>query len=538
MSVFLIDLISAIIVLTGAGSAEEISESEYERFEQLSRHPVPVNLASRSRLLSSGLFSEYQIAAIEDYRSRNGDILGKTEFALLDGIGPVAAEALEPFVSFESARAPGMRESRRLRQSLTVREGLRRKTSGGESETARAEGAKYHMQIGERAELFLSARNSYSAQEFGPGTLSLAFYSRRGVRVVVGDFAARFGQGLALWSGLSMSGFGGIAAFRRNAGGFAPTGSFSPVFRGVAGDASLGRWTMGAGLATKEGETVPMAFISYLGHMGSVSVQGLAPGLVSLSWIRGFGHWTLFGESAQDPSKDLAVLAGALWAPSYSLRFAALLRNYPAGYDAPYAGAARSASKVCDERGVSLGVQWRWAECTLDAAAHPEKQTAHYKAIMSLCPEIRLGKVTLAPSLRVTERFRPQDRLRWRHEARADLRVGFGPFGAACRADVVRCRALGALAYAELSYRDQSDRKYRFSSSLRATVFRADSWDDRIYCYERDVPGAFSVPVYYKRGMAFSALAGLKMGNRHSLYLKVSVLDSASEMKIQYQLSL
>ena len=45
---------------------------------------------------------------------------------------------------------------------------------------------------------------------------------------------------------------------------------------------------------------------------------------------------------------------------------------------------------------------------------------------------------------------------------------------------------------------------------MRATVFGIDSWADRIYVYERDVPGSFSVPAYYGRGYALSLYAGWK----------------------------
>ena len=36
---------------------------------------------------------------------------------------------------------------------------------------------------------------------------------------------------------------------------------------------------------------------------------------------------------------------------------------------------------------------------------------------------------------------------------------------------------------------------------LRQGIFLIDNWDDRIYAYERDAPGNFSVPAYYGRGL-------------------------------------
>jgi hypothetical protein len=45
---------------------------------------------------------------------------------------------------------------------------------------------------------------------------------------------------------------------------------------------------------------------------------------------------------------------------------------------------------------------------------------------------------------------------------------------------------------------------------LRVTGFSVSAWDARIYCYERDAPGTFSVPAYNGRGLAFSAVGSLK----------------------------
>ena len=36
-------------------------------------------------------------------------------------------------------------------------------------------------------------------------------------------------------------------------------------------------------------------------------------------------------------------------------------------------------------------------------------------------------------------------------------------------------------------------------------------WSARIYCYERDAPGTFSVPAYNGRGVAVSAVGSCKL---------------------------
>ena len=81
------DRMGAILYLCGAESEEELDEQEVERFSGFLSRPLEINIASRSRLLSSGLMSQYQVASLCDYRSRSGDILSVAELALVDGFG-------------------------------------------------------------------------------------------------------------------------------------------------------------------------------------------------------------------------------------------------------------------------------------------------------------------------------------------------------------------------------------------------------------------------------------------------------------------
>ena len=552
------DLLGAMLALSGAGSPEELSEYETERFAHYAEHPIQLNRSSRSRMLSCGLFSAYQVAALEEYRERYGDILSLAELALVDGIGPGTAEALGYFVSFESSRPPGVRERSHVNQSLMVRAALRYR----DADTASAAGIIYQIQIGERAEFFWSSRTSYTSPEPVPGTFSLAMYSRNGARLILGDYAARFGQGLALWSSFSMSGFGSVSAFRRNPTGFAPTASFNPTLRGAAIDLPLGRWNIGAAGALEDGSVWSISAVSYLGRRGQFGLQAICKdgAVASADGNLGLGHWTLFGEAALSSvltnsagsvirRTRAAAVGGASWVPAYKVRLAALARYYPAGFYSPLAGAVRSASKISDEAGVALGARWRWAECTLDAASHPEKGTSQYKGVLSLAPEFTLGGTSFTAALRCTERCRPEEKLPWRHELRLDLKASRGPFSAVCRGNLVHCKDYGSLAYSELGYQRKSEaRPLEFSAFVRATGFRADAWDDRVYCYERDLPGAFSVPACYGRGWSLSALVRTKLStahSRHAICFKCSLIrqtagkrPSSAEFKLQYQLAM
>ena len=103
------------------------------------------------------------------------------------------------------------------------------------------------------------------------------------------------------------------------------------------------------------------------------------------------------------------------------------------------------------------------------------------------------------------------------------------------------CRSLAGLAYLEGGRKTDW-----FSAYLRGTIFIVDNWDDRIYSYERDAPGNFTVPAYYGRGWSLSAVSGCKLrlgrGRALKLYFRASTMaysfmkepkPSVSEAKAQ-----
>lgn len=527
----LISLLEAILLITGAGSMEELGEGEVERFEALSESPVCINLAPVSRLRSCGLFSEYQVASLLDYKERTGDILSFAELGSVPGFNPELAAALSLFVSLESHSEAGRRHSRRLRQTLMLRDAVR---DGSSSFSA-----KYHLQYGERAELYLSQKTKTTA--------SLSIYGKRPWKMVFGDFNTRFGQGLLAWSGFSLSGFSTVSAFCRNASGISGTGSFSPSGRGLAAGYEGRSWNAASAL-NADGRL--LCSVSWLGRSGNAGVNAVVgrdcPGM-SLDWKKAFGHLNLFGEVAY--AGKPAFLAGARWEPAYKISAALLVRCYPAGYAAAYAGAARSASKVADETGLAAGVQIRWFSATADLAVHPGRMAERksnyeqFKSVVSAAPEFRSGGWVLSPVLKWTERMQLSPdgetfKAEWRNDLRCDLKASKGGLQGTLRLNCVQVsgKSPGGLGYFEIGYKTPSDTaRLQWSVFARGTVCRTDGWASRIYAYERDVPGAFNVPAWYDRKSGASLVASISSRHkryRHRLNLRLSTKD----FKIQYQL--
>ena len=541
---WLMSFISAVLALTGASCPEELGEFELERFERLAEHPVELNSASRSRLLGSGLMSAYQVASLLDYRSRNGDILSYTELSLMDGFSPATAEALKLFTTLKSSAPPGRLRDTRTEHDLLLKASVRE--YGG---TLAAGGVKYGLHLGDAAEFHWGSRVSYSERELTPGTASAAYYGRHRLgKVVAGDFCARFGQGLACWSGFSMSGFSSASAMSRSGAGLSPSSSFTRSLHGVGADFSLGKWALtaawawpGKRAATSPGWAKPAIInVCRTGRNASAGMT-LAGNTISADWRVGRPAMSFFGEvGACGRTFVPAAVAGLMAVPQYGVKAAVVGRYYPADFKSSFGGPVRSSSRTSDEFGVATGMSSNSLNLTLDAAYRPSTEVQQYKAVFQLHPQYDLSEnFTLKPSLRLAARLKPGEAVPLRREARLDLGAEHGKWNLSTRLDLVRFKDWAWLWYAEAGYR---------KSWVRWTLFRIDNWDDRIYCYERDAPGNFSSPAYYRRGWSLAAMLALKKTRRHAFYLRASVMGwpwtledappTKAEVKLQYQASL
>ena len=213
------EFLRAVCYLCGVSDPEQLDESEVERYGALAARPIPLNRASRSRLVESGLFSAYQLATLADYRARNGDILSFAELAAVDGFGEAFAHALKPFLSLAPVLVPGaLPDTARSRHETAFYAAVARKTDAAESGQGLKYGLKYRFSSGGHWTLALAAKSGYDARPFPPeGGSAYALWQGQGVlgKVLLGSFNARFGQGLVRWSGFSLDSPSGTASFAR-----------------------------------------------------------------------------------------------------------------------------------------------------------------------------------------------------------------------------------------------------------------------------------------------------------------------------------
>lgn len=504
------DYYDALLFLAGASTIEELSEDDMERYDNLAKHPIDINNASRSRLLSCGLFTRFQVASIVEYRQMNGDILSLAELSLVDGFNSELADALSHFISVKS-RFPGShRDSRDFSQDLVLASALR---SSDETELESTYKIKYHVELGSVAELYWTSRTSYSEPEPNLGVVSAAVYGKRHLgKLVFGSYSARFGQGLNQWSGFSLSGYSSISAFHKKASGIAASASASASHIGVASDWEFGRVSLSAAA-----DMVGKSGVAHLDWSGRNLTIGstISSTASSLDLRYGFADMSLFGEASWHYRNHIAALAGLLWIPEYGRNLALQARYYSPEYK--------------EYSGVALGYSDAAVFASADFAVRGGK--AQYKLLAQCKPTLSLSDVMgISPQLRINLRYRPDESAPLRLDARTDCLLTYGKMSFAFRYNALWCRSFAHMAYLQASHKTE-----KVTISARTTVYKVDNWDDRIYVYEQDAPGNFNVPALYGRGWKASLFCAWHINRSHSLWLRLEYRPERTELKLQYR---
>ena len=537
----------------GNETAEDADPAEIERLENFIRHPLRINSADESRIRESGLFTPFQMASLLDYRSRHGDVLSMTELSAVDGFGQDFVRRLAPFISLETYRHPGQRssDSRRIYQELQIK-GSVRINDGNDEQYA----LKYRIDAGTCIKASLALSKSMSSKSPDAVAGSLFWYSgRQDVKVAAGNFNARFGQGLALWNGMSISGLNKPSTYLKRSSNLSPSSSYTGnyAFTGMAAEIMTAdvRMTFLTALSGSKSDVgvLPAANISWLWHSGQVGMTHYAdfrfpstgmniPDMKSSVDIaltaRGVDF---FAEAVYDwVSVVPGFLAGLVVPAGENLRMASMLRFYPSAFNPTYSAAARSLTKCSNEYAASLSGEFsagQWISIKgqdgfgssvrriqgmicMDAAYLPVPRSDSGKSLqLKSLAEIKLMlNESVALKWRVDERIRT-----WGQPFRTDFRMDIFCYSRFIdfniRTNLVNCVSTSFLFYAEGTLKPKSVR-----ISLRSGVFHVDNWDDRIYAYERDIPGSFNVPSFYGRGYWISLSGNWKFARWGSAYIR------------------
>ena len=254
-----ISRIDAILNFIGVDDPQKIDSDEVERLENLMDSPIRINILSETELRAYGLFTPYQVAVISDYISRHGHIMSMTELSLLDGFGLSFVHKILPFVSFKSYDST----SGRLQQDVAIRGGVKWNENYDGNY-----GAKYRLEFDDRLTATVAASRSSGSDSWSPTcyTGSLAYrFKLIPVRVVAGDFNARFGQGLVLWSNSFLNTLTAPDTFMKKPSGITQPWSFtgSNLLHGMAAVIDISKIQVSAIAAFEDMQFTPALNVAW-----------------------------------------------------------------------------------------------------------------------------------------------------------------------------------------------------------------------------------------------------------------------------------
>ena len=308
-------------------------------------------------------------------------------------------------------------------------------------------------------------------------------------RLLLGDFNIRYGEGLSQWSGFSMESLSTVDAFIRRSTGISPVWSYtsSSVHRGVAYENGGRHWRTSA--------------------WGTLAKVFSLEGRINLRGIDATAEVAYRGKSAGGK-------ASARWKVGENGKLATQVRVIPSRFSGKKNGEYALAAgyqlqsgrwqSLAGKTGFGSSVPAWKLSLTVDAALLPlvgvDPRRVQVRSYLT-------GNLQIASAwsldVQFTERFRNYENPRT--DLRLDTKFASGPWLSVLRLEAVRCDAWGFLTYLEGGYKDEN-----LSAYFRFNAFHIPQWEDRIYCYERDAPGTFSVPAYSGTGLAASLTAGYK----------------------------
>ncbi|HWP82628.1 MAG TPA: helix-hairpin-helix domain-containing protein [Bacteroidota bacterium] len=239
-------------------------------------------------------------------------------------------------------------------------------------------------------------------------------------------------------------------------------------------------------------------------------------------------HFSLFAEAAMDENRTFAGVGGLLYQPRQDVSMSLLMRSYPAGFLSFHGfGFGESSGPPQNESGFYVGAKLRiapwWIMSTyVDQFIFPRHSTnlrlrsgGHDLFTLS---DFRLGRKTslqlqmkwkeketsttvvdasgrlqrvLTPrkqeNYRITLDFNPSITFRWRSR----VEMAFVSQGGAKPAET------GLLVFQDVRIIPIS----RLLMNARVIMFDTDSFESRVYEFENDLPGSFSNPALFDKGM-------------------------------------
>jgi len=286
-------------------------------------------------------------------------------------------------------------------------------------------------------------------------------------------------------------------------------------------------WSLGA---TAAHVRFSSPFDRNLSTYNQFEFEGQQNTTIGADWNVLYRNLTWFGEGARSANGGMAGLTGLLIALDKRLSLSMLYRDYQRNYQGLYSVAFAESTNPWNERGLYTGIELKPTRVwTINA--YMDQFRFPWLRYLTNAPSNGsdvFGQVTWKPNKKVELYVRTRHQQRQRNAE--GVEEGIDPlvdvtqrnyrFNASYRVDenvTLRTRVervqyqrgdrpqeRGFLIYQDVIHRPM---RSKVELTARVAMFSTDTYNARLYAYENDVIGLFSIPPYYGRGMRWYAMA-------------------------------
>jgi hypothetical protein len=271
--------------------------------------------------------------------------------------------------------------------------------------------------------------------------------------------------------------------------------------------------------------------------------RGKRGGNLALDYRFRYRGMLFFGEMALDDRLEKAILSGISLKPCSTLDFSVLVRNFAPGYNAYFANAFSEGTATKNEYGLFATLEWRFIKkwrlnaCYdlfvfpwLKYGVNAPSVGTDYSLQATWCPnsasqlqlrfKSKRKEKNADSNLQSIPPLEIEQKDQWRFQATTvsgswSLKTVLD--GNRLTRKTGKTCTWGFSASQEVSC---SPKAGPFGFSLRYALFDTDDFDNRIYSYERDLPGSFSMNAFYGQGSRLSLLMRCRLTKQASLQLK------------------
>jgi len=282
--------------------------------------------------------------------------------------------------------------------------------------------------------------------------------------------------------------------------------------------------------------------LSYYNQFEFSSRQNFNIGLDYNFIIRNFNF---FGETARSQNGGMAYLNGVLMSIDPRVSFTVLHRYYQRNYQNLLSNAFSENTMAANEKGLYMCIHTKPTNKTtltayydrfefpwLNYQAHAPSKGNDYSAQMNYTPSKKLDAY-----FRIRQRNKEKNKINTgalidypitvkQTNYRFNISYTISSFvKLKNRIELINYKfdnnktQKGYLVYQDISYNKIGK---PLSITLRYALFQTDNYDTRIYAYENDVPGSYSIPAYYDRGSRFYILLDYNLTRNIELWFRYS----------------